>query len=254
MALLRAAGCAFAEAEAGVLRDAFPGPELEAAVHRRTAGVPLEQVVGFTEVDGLRIDVAPGVFVPRRRATVIADIAVAHRPEARVVIDLGCGAGTLAALLRRALPAARVIGTELDPAAVACARRTGARHGFESLEGSWWSALPASLRGCVDLAVSYLPHVPSGQIERIHPDFRRHEPSISVDGGADGLDPWREVIAEARGWLAPDGLLVTLIAPEQESIARRIALQAGFMVASQPSDDDLLLLVSPDADPESDLR
>src|SRR5690606_13508684 len=104
---------------------------------------------------------------------------------------------------------------------------------------------PASLRGCVDLAVSYLPHVPSGQIERIHPDFRHHEPSISVDGGADGLDPWREVVGEARDWLTPDGLLATLIAPEQESTARHIASRAGLMVASQPSDDDLLLLASP---------
>jgi len=253
VARLRTAGCVFAEDEARLLRETFDADELDAAATRRTNGMPLEQVVGFAELDGLRVDVAPGVFVPRRRAAAIVDAAAAERPDARVVVDLGCGAGALTVLLRRALPGARVIGVELDPVAIACARDAAARHDVELVQGSWWSALPRTLRGRIDLAVGYLPHVPSAKLGDVHPDFRAHEPRTSVDGGADGLDPWRQVTADASDWLAANGLLVTLVAPEQASAAERIADLAGFVVASTPSDDDLLLLASSAPNRESDL-
>ena len=68
MSRLRAAGCVFAEDEARLLMSAAGTPaELDAMVSRRAAGEPLEQVIGWAEFCGLRITVAPGVFVPRRR-------------------------------------------------------------------------------------------------------------------------------------------------------------------------------------------
>ncbi len=136
-----------------------------------------------------------------------------------VVVDLGCGAGALAASLAVLLPDAEVHGVELDPAAAACARRTG---GFTVHEGSWWSGLPDVLRGRVDLAVAYLPHVPTDRLDGIHPDFRNHEPSLAVDGGPDGLDPLRDVLAGLDDWLAPDGTFVTLLARDQVPLGARV--------------------------------
>jgi release factor glutamine methyltransferase len=105
-----------------------------------------------------------------------------------------------------------VHGVDLDEAALACARRTG---GFTVHQGSWWSGLPEALAGRADLAVAYLPHVPTSRLAEIHPDFRMHEPAVSVDGGPDGLDPLRAVLADADQWLAPDGVFVTLLARKQ---------------------------------------
>ncbi|MBM9465067.1 methyltransferase domain-containing protein [Aeromicrobium sp. YIM 150415] len=238
---LRAAGCVFAEDEADALRTAFSGEALETAVARRIEGSPLEQVLGFAAIGDVRVDLGPGVFVPRARATAIAEIAAARRPDARIVVDLGCGAGTLAAILATRL-AAHIIGTEVDPVAMSSARRTARRYGFEVAEGSWWSPLPSSWRGRVDLAVAYLPHVPTGQLHRIHADFRAHEPEVSVDGGPDGLDPWRAVAQETASWLTPGGLFVTLIAPEQRTEALRIGEDADLDVEYEESDDDLVLL------------
>jgi release factor glutamine methyltransferase len=213
VASLRAAGCVYAEDEAAAIWSTFASPGARAdAVASRVGGMPLEQVVGWAEFGEVRVALAPGVFVPRRRAEAILGPAVAARPGARVVVDLGCGAGALAASLAVLLPTAEVHGVELDPVAVACARRTG---GFAVHEGSWWSGLPASLRGRVDLAVAYLPHVPTDRLDDIHPDFRAHEPALSVDGGADGLGPLREVLAGLDAWLAPAGVFVTLLAREQ---------------------------------------
>ena len=136
-----------------------------------------------------------------------------------MVVDLGCGAGALAASLASLLPSADVHGVELDPAAAACARRTG---GFTVHEGSWWSGLPDALRGRVDLAVAYLPHVPTDRLDGIHADFRNHEPSLAVDGGPDGLDPLRDVLAGLDDWLAPDGMFVTLLARDQVPPGARV--------------------------------
>ena len=89
---------------------------------------------------------------------------------------------------------------------------------------SWWSGLPASLAGRVDLAVAYLPHVPTARLQEIHPDFRAHEPALSVDGGPDGLDPLRTVVADADHWLAPGGAFVTLVSRDQAAVLDLVVL------------------------------
>jgi release factor glutamine methyltransferase len=237
---LRAAGGVPAEDEATVIWSTFEeSAERDSAVAARAAGTPLEQVVGWAEFGPVRVALAPGVFVPRRRAEAILAPSVAARPDARIVVDLGCGAGALAASLAALLPDAEVHGVELDPAAVACARRTG---GFAVHEGSWWSGLPASLAGRVDLAVAYLPHVPTARLDDIHPDFRAHEPTLSVDGGADGLDPLREVLAGLDRWLAPQGVFVTLVVVNQPP--------EGALVLARDENDVVVAFRRPSAEDE----
>jgi len=213
VAALRAAGCVYAEDEATVIWETYDDPSRRAsAVADRATGRPLEQVVGWAEFGPVRIAVAPGVFVPRRRAEAILAPAVALKPDAKIVVDLGCGAGALAASLAVLLPDAELHGVDIDEAALECARRTG---GFQVHHGSWWDGLPLELRGRVDLAVAYLPHVPTGHLSEIHPDFRSHEPSASVDGGPDGLDPLCAVLESADQWLAIGGAFLTLLSGDQ---------------------------------------
>jgi release factor glutamine methyltransferase len=214
---LRAAGCVHAEDEAELIWETYGDPAARAsAVAERASGRPLEQVVGWAEFGPVRVALAPGVFVPRRRAEALLEPAVALCPDARIVVDLGCGAGALAASLAVLLPSAEVHGVELDQVALACARRTG---GFTAHPGSWWSGLPADLSGRVDLAVAYLPHVPTSRLDHIHPDFRAHEPDLAVNGGPDGLDPLRAVLADADSWLAREGVFLTLLSVDQAASA-----------------------------------
>src|SRR5439155_1183502 len=98
VARLRAAGCVFAEDEARLLMSAARTPaELDAMVGQRAAGLPLEQVLGWAEFCGLRIIVAPGVFVPRRRTEFLVRQAVAMARPGAVIVDLCCGAGAIGA-------------------------------------------------------------------------------------------------------------------------------------------------------------
>src|SRR5690606_27511656 len=162
---------------------------------------------GVARFAGIDVEVGGGVFVPRARAEPLVEAAVTAKPDAGVVVDLGCGSGAIAAAMRSRLPHAHVHGVDIDPVALGFAARNGRRHGFEVHLGDWWEALPRRLRGRVDLAVAYLPHVPNARLDGIPGDYRRHEPERTVAGGADGLDPFRAVIAGMDDWLAPDGLL-----------------------------------------------
>ena len=100
VARLRAAGCVYAEDEAALLRAEAAGEHLEALVARRAAGEPLETVLGWVELDGLRLRVAPGCFVPRQRTVLLARLAVEASPS--TFVELCCGVAPVTALVARA--------------------------------------------------------------------------------------------------------------------------------------------------------
>jgi release factor glutamine methyltransferase len=235
VARLRAVGCVFAEEEAAEIRRVLGSDEraADAVVAARGNGVPLEHALGVAVFAGVEVFVGPGVFVPRARAEILVAEAVAARPGARTVVDLGTGSGAIAAALAARLPDAQIHAADLDRHALTYAVRNAERHGFIVHEGDWWDALPRELRGTVDLAVAYLPHVPTARLAEISGDYRGHEPDLSVAGGPDGLDPLRAVLASMDDWLSPDGVLVTLVADEQLGTAstlsagRRVLLVVG---------------------------
>jgi release factor glutamine methyltransferase len=224
VARLRAVGCVFAKEEAAEIRRVVGADEkrADAAVAARANGIPLEHALGTALFAGIEVEVGPGVFVPRTRAEALVEAAITSRPDARIIVDLGTGSGAIAAALATGLPHAEVHGTDLDPHALTFARRNATRYGFTVHEGDWWDALPHELRGQIDLAVAYLPHVPTARLADISGDYRTHEPDLSVAGGLDGLDPLRQVLAALDAWLAPDGVLVTLVAEEQLGMAQRL--------------------------------
>ncbi|MBK5250073.1 MAG: putative protein N(5)-glutamine methyltransferase [Actinomycetales bacterium] len=207
--MLRAAGCVFAEDEAQLLISAARTPaDLAAMVNRRTVGVPLEHILGWAEFCGLRIAVDPGVFVPRRRTELLVRHAVAlSRPRA-VVVDLCCGSGAVGAALVSAVPSVELYAADIDPAAVRCACGNLAAGGGLVFEGDLFEPLPATLRGRVDVLVANAPYVPTEAIGLLPPEARIHEPQAALDGGTDGLDVLRRVIAAAPLWLAPGGHLL----------------------------------------------
>ncbi|HUQ00650.1 MAG TPA: methyltransferase [Aeromicrobium sp.] len=237
VAALRAAGSVWAEEEATLLATRFSGPRLAAAVARRTSGTPVEQVLGESSFAGIAVQLGERCFVPRARAAVLVDAAARLGPSDATIVDLGAGCGAIAAAVSARRPGAEVHAVEIDERALGWARANASAFGFSVHEGSWWAALPSSLRGRVDVAVAYLPHVPTAQLDRIHPDFRRHEPTRAVDGGPDGLQPLRDVVAGMPHWLAPGGVFVTLVAAEQVDPALQIAA-----FAVDEADDDAVLV------------
>ena len=230
VARLRSAGCVFAEDEAEVLISAAATPaELIAMVDRRVSGLPLEQVVGWADFCGLRIAVEPGVFVPRRRTEFLVRQAVALARPRGVIVDLCCGSGAVGAALAAALEPAELYATDIDPAAVRCARRNLAAAGGHVYAGDLFEPLPAALHGRVGILAANVPYVPTGEVALLPAEARLHESRVALDGGRDGLDVLRRVAAQAPLWLAPGGSLLVEISERQEKAACETASRGGLV-------------------------
>ncbi|KJE22302.1 putative protein-(glutamine-N5) methyltransferase, unknown substrate-specific [Frankia torreyi] len=205
----------------------------------RVAGKPLEHILGWVQFCGLKIAVEAGVFVPRRRTEFLVRQALdqAGGRPGEVVVDLCCGSGAVAAALLAALPDAEVHAADIEPAAVRCARRNVVAGGGLVHEGDLFAALPRSLRGRVDLLVVNAPYVPTDAIGLMPPEAREHEPRLSLDGGKDGLDVLRRVVAVAPSWLAPGGsLLLETSAQQAPSLVDAVA-RAGLIGRIAISDE-----------------
>lgn len=255
---LRAAGCVFAEDEARLLVSTARTPsDLAAMTDRRIAGFPLEQVLGWAEFCGLRIAVDPGVFVPRRRTEfLVRQAAALVRTRTRdaagprpVVVDLCCGTGAVGAALAAAVngpapstspvpPRIDLYATDIEPAAVRCARRNLRPAAGQVYEGDLYAPLPPALRGRVDLLVVNAPYVPTDAIGLLPPEARDHEPRVALDGGTDGLDVQRRVAADALRWLAPGGHLL-IETSERQAPHTLEAFRRGGLVTRPAADDDL---------------
>ncbi|TDC23011.1 putative protein N(5)-glutamine methyltransferase [Streptomyces sp. 8K308] len=237
VARLRTAGCVFAEEEARLLAETATAAELDALVDRRVAGEPLELVLGWAEFHWLRIAVEPGVFVPRRRTEFLVERAAALAPPKPVVLDLCCGSGALGAALAALLDGAEVHAADLDPAAVRCARRNLEGAGGRVHRGDLYAALPAALRGRVDVLVANVPYVPTGEVALLPAEARDHEPLLALDGGADGLAVLRRVADGAPGWLAPGGHLLVETSERQAAAALAAFAAAGLAARLDHSPD-----------------
>ena len=214
--ILRTAGCVFAEDEATLLLSSATSPgELSAMVERRVAGEPLEVVVGWASFCELRIEIDAGVFVPRLRTEFLVDEAarlvelvrlVIPSPEPVVVLDLCCGSGALGVALAEVLDAeVELYAVDIDPAAVACARRNVAPVDGVVFQGDLDEPLPDHLLGRVEVLLANVPYVPSRVIASMPAEARVHEPRVTLDGGPDGLDVLRRNPALVAYLTAPAG-------------------------------------------------
>ena len=240
VARLRAAGCVFAEDEAATLLAAATDPgHLAVLVDRRVTGEPLEQLLGWAEFCGRRVAVEPGVFVPRRRTGLLVERAVALlRAAVRpVVVDLCCGSGAVGLAVTDALGPVELHAADIDAAAVRCARRNLSPVGGSVHQGDLFAALPAALRGRVDVLVVNAPYVPSAAVSLMPPEARDHEPRTALDGGPDGTDLQRRVATGARDWLAPGGTLLVETSARQAPLTVA-AVEAGGLRATVVRDDE----------------
>jgi len=234
---LRAAGCVFAEDEAALLVAEASGPAaLGRAVVRRVDGEPLELVLGWAEFCGLRLAVAPGVFVPRRRTELLVRTAATGLAAGDVVVDVGCGTGAVAAALASAVPGLRLHAVDVDPAAVAVARRN--LPDARVWEGDLLDPLPDGLRGRVALLAANTPYVPSDEVALMPREARDHEHLVALDGGADGVAVQRRLLAAAPAWLAPGGRVVVETGRRQAGLTVEAARAAG-LEAEVVTDDEV---------------
>lgn len=182
-------------------------------VKRRGTREPLQHIVGSVSFCGLELAVNRSVLIPRPETELLAEAGwefLAAAGEAAAVLDLGTGSGCLAIALAVKCPAARLVATDISPEALAVALANAARHSVaERIDfrvGDGFAAVPAAAR--FDLIVSNPPYIATAEIAMLEAEVRDHDPRLALDGGADGLDFYRRIVAETGAFLKPGGKLM----------------------------------------------
>ena len=215
---------------------AFPGrtlpqgmtDEFRGLIRRREEGTPLAYLTGRREFYSLDLRVSAETLVPRPETELLVDQLLERvRPiEAVSILDLGTGSGAIALAIKRQRPDARVVAVDWSAAALSVAIDNGNRLKIqvEWLLSDWFEALEGRL---FDFIVANPPYVERGDPRLVSGDLR-HEPRMALDGGVDGLDSIREIIAGAPRVLAPEGTLLLEHGYDQAPAVARSFRALGF--------------------------
>lgn len=172
---------------------------------RLRAGEPMQYVLGEVEFHGLRLSVAPGVLIPRPETEELVDHIVRSGIMPSSILDIGTGSGCIALALKRALPNARVVGTDVSAVALAIAQRNAERNGLE-VDWLLHDILLDDLSpvGQFELVVSNPPYIPRAEEPTLSSQVREHEPHLALF--VEDEDPllfFRTIAAKAKEVLIP---------------------------------------------------
>lgn len=213
-----------------------PGPQEQAflqAVGERAARRPLQYILGRWGFMGLELRVGEGVLVPREDTAVLVEALarlLAGNP-APVGLDLCAGTGAVGLGLCSLLPGASATCVELSPQAMGYLEENLAAHPqyrARALQGDIFDpALPGAFPGGLDFIASNPPYIAQGQLPGLQPEVQR-EPALALDGGPDGLDFYRAIMALWAPLLRPGGALGVEIGEEQGAAVCGLLHEAGF--------------------------
>jgi len=204
MLVAHVAGLPFSSVRLG--ETAVDPDRLAPLLARRLAREPMALIVGSVGFWTLDLAVSPATLIPRPDSEAVVEAALEY-PAGRV-LDLGTGTGCLLLSVLAERPAAWGVGVDLSPEAASLAQRNAAANGLADrasfLCGDWASAVA----GRFDLVLSNPPYIESAAIAGLMPEVRDHEPPRALDGGPDGLDAYRSLVAALPDLLAPQGVAV----------------------------------------------
>lgn len=199
---------------------------------RRLAGEPVSRITGTTNFFGLDLQVAPNVLDPRADTEVLVEAALELLARSGVVsprlLDLGVGSGAILCALLDARPDAFGVGVDISAWACRAAQQNLARCGLgdrsQVIRGEWTSALA----GPFDLIVSNPPYISHAELRELDAEVRDHDPLLALDGGVDGLAPYRRLAPELKSLLTPRGAACFEIGWRQAADVTEILRQAGW--------------------------
>jgi release factor glutamine methyltransferase len=211
----------------------------DALIDRRAYREPVSQLLGRREFWSLDFVTTRDTLTPRPDTETLVDTALRLFPDRAAdlrFLDLGTGTGCLLLALLSEYPVARGIGTDASPAAAAIARRNVSAHRLDGraqvIVGHWDEAID----GVFDMIVSNPPYIATAELARLDPEVARYEPRAALDGGADGLDAYRDLAPRVARRLAPAGFALLEIGLGQAADVESICVAAGLQVYGRACD------------------
>ncbi|UPT61210.1 MAG: peptide chain release factor N(5)-glutamine methyltransferase [Hyphomonadaceae bacterium JAD_PAG50586_4] len=207
---------------------------VEAFVRRREAREPIGHILGRKGFWTLDFAVNADVLSPRPETELLVEVAVETLPKgwpARV-LDLGVGSGAILLSVLSERPESTGVGIDASQAALTIARANAERLGFSDRatlrQGNWTDGL----EGQFDLILSNPPYIPSTDIDGLEPEVAKWEPRLALDGGPDGLDPYRRIIADLPRLLAPAGAFAFEVGKGQAEAVQAFAEAQGLITST----------------------
>lgn len=211
-------------------------------IERRAGGEPVHRILGHREFHGLDLLLSKDTLEPRPDTEVLVDTllpalkeAVSHKGSARI-LDLGTGTGAICLALLKECPDATGIGSDISTGALETAAKNASRNGletrFEIMQSDWFE----KISGRFDIIVSNPPYIRSDIVTTLDREVRHHDPMAALDGGQDGLAPYRLIAADAGRFLVENGIVGVEIGFDQRLDVSAIFASNGFSLVEAVKD------------------
>lgn len=204
--------------------------KIHSIVDRRITGESLGRILGYRDFWKSRFYLSPDTLEPRPDTeTLIETVLKGDSPPPRRILDLGTGTGCILLSLLQEFPDATGVGVDVSGGACATARANAERLGLsnrvEFLMGSWTNPLPPDSK--FDLIVSNPPYIPTEEIRNLQKEVQNHDPILALDGGDDGLYPYKYLCSNLKKYLETDGFVLFEFGAGQSNDISRIVADAG---------------------------
>lgn len=197
-------------------------------LEKRSAHIPLQQIIGRQSFMGLDFYVDENVLIPRQDTELLVEEALQELHDGMRILDMCTGSGCILLSLLKYSNDCEGIGADISEEALKVAERNRVQLGLENA-AFIRSDLFEAVEGKFDLLVSNPPYICSDVIDTLMPEVREHEPRQALDGSADGLHFYRRILAECRAYLKPGGMLLFEIGYDQGEAVKRLMEENGFL-------------------------
>jgi release factor glutamine methyltransferase len=208
-----------------------------ALMERRLTGESVARIIGEREFYGLAFGLNSATLEPRPDTELLVDLALEALPNGGSLVDLGTGTGCIPISILANRPDATGLATDINPDALGIAKTNAARHDVTQrlrfAVGSWFDAVGAER---FDLVLSNPPYIASNVIETLAAEVREFDPMLALDGGPDGLEPYRIIAHKAADHLHPNGQVMVEIGYDQADAVSGLFRDAGFSNVSVHKD------------------
>lgn len=200
--------------------------EYTAFIARRALHEPLQYITGEQDFMGLTFATDPSTLIPRQDTETLVEEILPHLHDGMHLLDVCTGSGCILLSLLKYSNDCVGMGCDLNPDAVALAKRNGEMLGIEAEFVQ--SDLFEEIEGIYDIIVSNPPYIETQVIETLDTVVKGYEPHTALDGGEDGLDFYRRIIADAKKYLRREGKLFFEIGCEQAEQVSKLLTEAGY--------------------------
>lgn len=210
-----------------ILTDA-QGAAIDTLVAQRQTHMPVAKITGRKYFYDLEFKTTTDTLDPRPDSETLIDVVLKRKTKAARILDLGTGTGCLGLTLLHHIAHAHAVLVDVSRAALDVARHNAETlnlvHRVACVHGHWFDGVS----GMFDVIVSNPPYIPTADMAGLAPDVRHFDPRLALDGGADGLDPYRMILGAAGRFAAPNALIALEVGAGQATDVAAMAAHAGF--------------------------